>query len=199
MSFVQLRLCDIWIRLLWNENLLAGADRCACSICTGTHSSDKKLNALILPGFDLWSCLQQRVMLFLCVFNTVSISGSVCPPGSGNAAEFIFVTETPSASPPSISGDCFWCPWRTGLLVWVWSSPILSICLAGIMLDMDLWWHYTQILMEGTLNHDLNFFFFSWSLIYLILINTLMFHSNKFPVLLWPGESECKQRSQLFT
>lgn len=52
--------------LLWNENLFAGADRCACSICTGTHSSDKKLNASVLPGWDRWSSLQQRVMLF-CV------------------------------------------------------------------------------------------------------------------------------------
>lgn len=155
MSFVQLRLPDMRTGLLWNENLFAGADRCACSICTGTHSSDKKLNASVLPGWDLWSSLQQRVMLFLCIFNAVPISGCVWPQGSGSAAEFIFVTETSSASHPR---DCFWCPWRQGS----WSGsglPSFSPCAwLEPVLDHELWWHYT--VMQGALfmSHDFSFF-----------------------------------------
>lgn len=132
MSFVQLRLCDTWIGLLWSENLLAGADRCACSICTGTHNSDKTLNASVL--LDLISgALCSTEWCYSCVSLIPCPSEALFDHEAQAVLQNSFLSQKlhqlllPAL--PGIASDVL----GDRAPVWVWSSHILPICLAGVM------------------------------------------------------------------
>lgn len=155
MSFVQLRLCDMWTELLWNENLFAGADRCACSICTGTHSSDKKLNASVL--LDVISgALCSRQWCYSCVSLMLCPSVAVFDLKAQAVLQNSFLSQKPhQLLIPGIASDVLG---DRAPGFWVWSSPFLSVCLAGAVLDHELWWHCT--VMQGALfmSHVFSFF-----------------------------------------